>query len=388
MCGIAGFLSFRPEFDASSYVPVLNQMGNSLQRRGPDSSGIWTGKEPAIGFIHRRLSVIDLSEAGNQPMVSPSGRFVIAYNGEIYNHLQIRKELADSVLHEIHWRGHSDTETLLMAIEIWGLDKSLNSIVGMFAFALWDREAVELILVRDRIGEKPLYFGLCNDALVFASELAAFNAFPGFSAELDRDSIALFLKYSNVPAPNSIYKGIFKLVPGTYLRIDSNLDLTNQITYWSAKNVVRSGGDSPFEGSKQDAVYELKRLLHRSVGQQMLADVPLGAFLSGGIDSSTIVALMQSQSKYPVKTFSIGFSEESFDEAKYARQVANHLHTEHTELYVSAAQAQDVILELPSIYSEPFADVSQIPTFLVSHLAKQHVTVSLSGDGGDELFGG
>lgn len=391
MCGLTGFLATAT---ASAEIGVYaRRMVNTLAHRGPDDSGIWVDNEAGVALAHRRLSVLDLSSAGHQPMISPSYRFVVSYNGEIYNHLELRSEMEAEALAPA-WRGHSDTETLLAAVDTWGLEKTLEKCVGMFAFALWDSRERALTLVRDRIGEKPLYYGWIKDALVFGSELKAIRAYPGFDNRIDRRALALFLRYNYIPAPWSIYEGIWKLPPGCRVRFDAYNLAEERNTpghvqaYWSARDVAEAGMRKAFPGMEEEAAEELIRLIGRSLAGQRIADVPLGAFLSGGIDSSTVVALLQAQSTTPVRTFTIGFHEDDFNEAKQALDVARHLGTDHTELYVTAKEAQAVIPLLPTIYDEPFADSSQIPTYLVARLARQHVTVALSGDGGDELFGG
>jgi len=362
-------------------------MANAIGHRGPDDAGTWEDADAGIALAHRRLSILDVSSAGHQPMGSACGRYVIAFNGEIYNHAELRREL-EAAGKSAGWRGHSDTETLLAAISVWGIGATLEKCVGMFAFALWDRTERKLTLARDRLGEKPLYYGMQGDTLLFGSELKALRQHPAFRAEIDRDALALYLRHNCIPAPYSIYQKIRKLPPGTWLEVGQAGALREPVAYWSAQQVAESGQHDPFAGSEQDAVDELERLLKQSIGGQMVADVPLGAFLSGGVDSSTVVALMQAQSRRPVKTFTIGFSEKGYNEAEHAHAVAQHLGTEHTELYVTPAQAMAVIPRLSHIYDEPFSDSSQIPTWLVSELAREHVTVSLSGDGGDELFGG
>jgi asparagine synthase (glutamine-hydrolysing) len=390
MCGISGFWggNFRNEqgFD------VLRQMGASIKSRGPDDSGVWFDSGARVGLSHRRLSIVDLSAAGNQPMVSASGRYVIVFNGEIYNHLELRTDLAIVSNGLDTWRGHSDTETLLACLQAWGLEQTLQRAVGMFALALWDRELRTLAFARDRLGEKPLYYGIQGGVLLFASELKALRVHPAFSAEVDRGALSLYLRHNCVPSPYSIYKDIFKLAPGTFMQVDETAieqgRLPEPQTYWSFHDVVTRGMTNPFAGNAEDAINELERVLKHSVKQQLVSDVPLGAFLSGGVDSSTIVSLMQVQSRNPVKTFTVGFHEEGFNEAEHAKSVASYLGTEHTELYVTSQQALEVIPRLPVVYDEPFADPSQIPTYLVANLARQHVTVSLSGDAGDELFGG
>lgn len=379
MCGITGFLGI----SSSGSAIVVDRMASALHNRGPDDFGVWVDESAGVALAHRRLSILDLSPAGHQPMVSVSGRYVLVFNGEIYNHLELRKELTDCV-----WLGHSDTETLLSAFEQWGVEATLKKSVGMFALALWDRESRTLNLARDRLGEKPLYYGWQNGVLLFGSELKALKIHPAFVGGIDRDALTLFLRHNAIPAPYSIYQGIHKLPPGTFLQVHARQKGAQPAAYWSARSVAEIGQRHLFTGSDAEAMAELERLLSQAVGGQMLADVPLGAFLSGGIDSTTVVALMQAQSTRPVKTFTIGFNEAGYNEAEHAHAVARHLGTEHTELYVTPQDAMNVIPSLSAIYDEPFADSSQIPTYLVSRLARQHVTVSLSGDGGDELLGG
>ena len=344
-----------------------------------------------LALAHRRLSVIDLSPAGHQPMISARGRYVLVFNGEIYNHLALRAELEKDGISPV-WRGHSDTETLLACIEAWSIERALKASVGMLAFALWDRHRRILTLARDRAGEKPLYYGWQRGALLFGSELKALMAHPSFHAQIDRGALALMLRHNCIPAPHSIYKGIQKLMPGHYVSIPSEARQKAEIpavkSYWRPNGVVKAGLAAPFEGSDAEAIDALETQLLASVGSQMLADVPIGAFLSGGIDSSAVVAMMQAQSSQPVCTFTIGFDNEGYNEAVQAKAVARHLGTSHTELYVSPDDALTVIPKLPTIYCEPFSDSSQIPTFLLSTLASRHVKVALSGDGGDELFGG
>jgi len=396
MCGFVGFLGSTPFQARGEQQALLKRMSDAIIHRGPDDAGSWSDGEHGIALGHRRLSIVDLSPAGHQPMASSGGRYVIVFNGEIYNHALLRKDLeagAKAPAWRGHsWRGHSDTETLLAGFDAWGVQGTLERAIGMFAFAVWDRQAKILMLGRDRLGEKPLYYGWQgrgkNAVFLFGSELKALRAHPAFEHVIDRGSICLQMRLSYIPAPHSIYRGIAKLPPGCLLSVSASRPEPALSTYWSAEQHMRSGVTSPFTGSAQQAVDQLETLLTEAVGAQMMADVPLGAFLSGGIDSSTVVALMQAQSARPVKTFSIGFHEAGYNEAEYAKAVARHLGTDHTELYVSAAQAQSVIPQLQSIYDEPFSDSSQLPTFLVSQLARQHVTVSLSGDAGDELFCG
>jgi len=382
MCGFAGFFDPRG-FDSAEAEQLARSMASRIVHRGPDDSGVWVDGKSGIALAHQRLSVLDLSPAGHQPMKSPSGRFVIVYNGEIYNHLELREQLGG-----VAWRGHSDTETLLAAIDAWGVSATLEKCVGMFAFALWDRKSNTLILARDRLGEKPLYYGWQGKVFFFGSELKALRAHPAFQCEIDRGALALFLKYNYIPAPCSVYKGVYKLLPGAFVEVRSREIELDPTIYWSAKKWAEKGQRNLFSGDDVEAGEELERLLRQAVSSQMVADVPLGAFLSGGVDSSTIVALMQAQSSRAVKTFTIGSYNSGYNEAEQAKKVARHLGTEHTELYVSPEDAMAVIPRLPKLYDEPFGDSSQIPTFLVAELASSHVTVALSGDGGDELFGG
>tara|TARA_B100001964_G_scaffold237150_1_gene300132 strand:+ start:88 stop:2037 length:1950 start_codon:yes stop_codon:yes gene_type:complete len=385
MCGIAGFWKQSADNSAESLKQIATDMSNTLIHRGPDDFGTWVDQEVGIAFGHRRLSIIDISNAGHQPMVSANGRYVIIYNGEIYNFKELRQQL-EQLGHT--FRSHSDTEVMLAAFVQWGPGSSLVRFNGMFAFAAWDRRDRLLWLARDRIGEKPLYYGVQNGTLFFASELKAIRANPKFKPEIDRNSLASFLRFSYVPAPHCIYKGIKKLLPGHLLCLKSSIKMTEPQPYWSLEKVMSHGSKNSFSGTKEEATDELEDRIKKTVKSRMVSDVPLGAFLSGGIDSSTIVSLMQSQSDQPINTFTIGFHEKEFNEAVYAKKVAEHLDTNHTELYVTPQEAMDLIPKLPEMYDEPFADSSQIPTHLISVLARKHVTVSLSGDGGDELFAG
>lgn len=385
MCGFAGFL-------ATGGLPAeagetARAMADAIRHRGPDGDGVWLDNEAGIALAHRRLAIVDLSPAGQQPMASASGRFIIVFNGEIYNHADIRKRLeADGKAPA--WRGHSDTEVLLECIAAEGVERTIEACAGMFAFALWDRGERTLTLARDRFGEKPLYYGWAGQTFLFGSELAALARHPHWTGEIDRDAVATMMRYNNVPAPKSIYSGISKLEPGRILALDTQSREPRISTYWDMTSVARDGAAQPFSGTADEANDEVERLLKQSLAGQMMADVPLGAFLSGGIDSSTVVALMQEMGSAPVQTFSIGFSEARYDEAVHARTIARHLGTDHREMIVSPEEARGVIPDLPRIYSEPFADSSQIPTYLVAKLARQHVTVSLSGDAGDEVFCG
>lgn len=388
MCGIAGL--FRPGGgDESLLAGYVSKMTDSLRHRGPDAGNIWTNAPAGVAFGHRRLSILDLSEAGAQPMRSDCGRFTVTFNGEIYNHLDIRNEL-EAIGAGPNWRGHSDTETLLYAIRQWGVSEALQRFIGMFAFALWDEKDRKLSLCRDRFGEKPLFYGWCGRDLVFASELKALAAHPDWSPSLDRAALTGFMRYSYVPAPSTIWRDVKKLSSASVVTFAAHAvlgSMPDPAAYWSLRNHVVAAQSSRIP-DEADAAQELERLLSIAIKRQRLSDVPLGAFLSGGIDSSTIVALMQAQSTLPVRSFTIGFSENAFDEAADARKVAEHLGTSHTELYVDPRTAMDVIPRLPRMYDEPFADSSQLPTHLVAALARQHVTVALSGDAGDELFGG
>ncbi len=385
MCGIAGFLDTSRSSSSEQLTLIARRMATSLRHRGPEDEGVWVDPTTGIAFGHRRLSIIDLSPMGHQPMHSASGRYVITFNGEIYNFKALRQELEQ--LGET-FRGHSDTEIMLAAIARWGVEASLKKFNGMFAFGLWDREERTLYLSRDRAGEKPLYYGWAGKTLLFGSELKALQQHPDFRGDIDRGALAVYLRHNYIPAPHSIYEGIYKLPAGTVLAIRGFGSDASPKPYWSAKVAVEDGLANPFRGTDEEAVNQLDALLNDAVTMRMEADVPLGAFLSGGIDSSLIVAIMQANSKRPVKTFTIGFDNREFNEAESAKLVAQHIGTEHTELYVTPEEAMAVIPRLPTLYDEPFADSSQIPTFLVSQLARRNVTVSLSGDGGDELFGG
>jgi asparagine synthase (glutamine-hydrolysing) len=391
MCGFVGFMGGVASYGPSGDESVLLRMADTITTRGPDDAGYWADSDRRIGLGHRRLSIVDLSPAGHQPMVSGSGRYVLVYNGEIYNHLDCRASLAITGA-SFMWRGHSDTETLLAGFDAWGVQVTVERSIGMFAFAVWDKLTRTLTLARDRIGEKPLYYGWqgkgYHATFLFGSELKALKAHPAFTAGIDRNALCLLMRHNYIPAPYSIYQGIAKLEAGCLLTVSLAQPEPKVVRYWSAAAVAVAGCAAPFAGAPTQAVDELEVLLKSAVQQQMMADVPLGAFLSGGIDSSTVVALMQAQSSRRVKTFTIGFNEEGYNEAVHAKAVAKHLGTEHTELYVSPQQALDVIPLLPMLYCEPFSDSSQIPTFLVSQLARQQVTVSLSGDAGDELFCG
>ena len=363
-------------------------MADALRYRGPDDQGVWTDPSAGVVLAQRRLSIVDLSPAGHQPMVSASGRFVITYNGEVYSHEEMRPELE---ARGIRFRGHSDTEVILESCAAFGVAATVARLIGMFAFALWDREERTMTLVRDRLGIKPLYWAVFDGLFLFGSELKALRAHPGWSAEIDRNAAAAFLRHNCVPAPQSIYRGVQKLEPGRILTLrqsGGHLTAPRIDTFWDARQVAREGVRNRLDLSDAEAIDRLEALLGDATARRMIADVPLGALLSGGVDSSTVVALMQARSERPVKTFSIGFDAAGYDEATHAKAVAAHLGTDHTELYVTPADAMAVVPRLPEMFDEPFADSSQIPTYLVSEMARRHVTVALSGDGGDELFAG
>jgi asparagine synthase (glutamine-hydrolysing) len=383
VCGIAGF--WGPSFQPDEAAATLRRMTDAIRHRGPDDEGQWLDPEAGVALGHRRLSILDLSPEGHQPMVSAGGRFVVVFNGEIYNWQDLRRE---EEAHGTRFRGHSDTEVMLAVFERLGVAEGVRALVGMFAFALWDRQERELHLVRDRMGEKPLYYGRVGDTVLFGSELKALRAHPAWQGDLDRTATTLYLRYGYVPAPRSIYRGIGKVRPGTLVTYRDRRPEPREMTYWSAAEAAVGGAAVPSSAGATALEDHLDELLRRVVARQMIADVPLGAFLSGGIDSSLVVALMQAQSDRPVRTFTIGFHEAQYNEADHARGVASHLGTDHTELYVTPAEAMAVVPRLPEIYDEPFGDCSQVPTHLVAALARSQVTVSLSGDGGDEVFGG
>lgn len=401
MCGLSGIVRCGETIGDAQLFDAITGMNEALHHRGPDDFGTWMDREDNIALGHRRLAIIDLSEKGKQPMESACSRYVIVYNGELYNFKSMRKDLeGEGVIIE----GSSDTAVLLAAIVHWGLRSAIEKSHGMFSFALWDRVNKILSLVRDRLGEKPLYYGYSGKSFLFGSELKALASHPEWDGELDRNVLTLQLRHGYIPGPYSIYKGIYKLPPACILsvhldhirkqrEIRPNVKKTvchepGPVGYWSAREVAEAGVSDRMSCSDTEIRDELDSLLSATVRNQMISDVPLGAFLSGGVDSSLVVALMQAQSSHPVKTFTIGFHEERFNEAGYAKQVANHLGTDHTELYLTSKEAMDVIPELPDFYDEPFSDPSQIPTYLVSRLARSQVTVALSGDGGDELFAG
>lgn len=387
MCGISGFLDLENRNSVSEIRNIAMRMADTLRHRGPNDSGVWADAEAGVALSMRRLAILDLSPAGHQPMQSSNGRYVLVFNGEIYNYEDLRSELSKEG-RAGSFRGCSDTEVMLAAFEAWGVEQSVARFNGMFAFAVWNRRDRILILGRDRFGEKPLYYSRIGRRLIFGSELKALRAHPGFSGEVDPSSVALFLRYSCVPAPYSIYRNTYKLPPATLLKVSADDFFSEPRPYWSLREVVDDSVSDRLNCSEEEATEQLDCLLRDAVRTRMRSDVPLGAFLSGGIDSSVVVSLMQAQSGARVKTFTIGNHDEELDEAKEAAAVAQHLGTEHMELYVTSAEALAVIPALPQIYDEPFADSSQIPTILVSQLARQHVTVGLSGDGGDELFGG
>jgi asparagine synthase (glutamine-hydrolysing) len=385
MCGLTGFLGARQS--AEELRAAVRAMSDAIVHRGPDDSGEWLDAEHGLALGFRRLAIVDLSEAGHQPMTSASGRFVMVFNGEVYNYEAIRRELREAGRAPA-FRGHSDTEVMLAAFEAWGLEAAVQRFVGMFAVAIWDRNEHVLHLVRDRMGVKPMYYGFAGNTFLFGSELKALRRHPDFNATIDRGAVSAYLRDLYVPAPLSIYASIHKQMPGTIVTLRAGSRDVSTRTYWSAAEAAERGTANRFRGSESEAADRLDVLLRDAVALRMVADVPLGVFLSGGVDSSLVTALMQAQTSQPVKTFTIGFAEGAYDEAKYAAAIAKHLGTAHTELYVTPADAMNVIPLLPSMYDEPFADSSQIPTFLVSKMARQSVTVSLSGEGGDEVFGG
>jgi len=384
MCGLTGFWDLKTSFKEQEGLDLAKKMADRIQSRGPDSFGSWMDPKAGILFAHRRLAIQDLSPEGHQPMHSPSKRFTTIYNGEIYNGPDIQKEL---IKKGYTFRGHSDTEVMLAAFEEWGIEASVKKFIGMFAIVLWDHKEKKVILIRDRLGIKPVYWGWQGDVLFFGSQLKSFYPHPSWKSVMDRQAVTAFFRFAYVPAPLSIYEGFQKQRPGTIVEIFNDKSFKETV-FWSLEDVRDQGKNNQFMGSFEDATDALETLLKDAVKKRMLADVPLGAFLSGGIDSSTVVALMQAQSAQKIKTFSIGFQEDRYNEAVYAKEVANHLGTNHHELYVTTKDAQSVIPHLSDWYDEPFADSSQIPTYLVSKLARQFVAISLSGDGGDELFAG
>lgn len=384
MCGIAGLWDQRAHMSPEALGHAAQRMTDSMLHRGPDAGDQWCDAQAGLALGHRRLSIIDLSPAGAQPMVSSCGRFVISFNGEVYNFAELRPEL-EAVGRK--FRGHSDTEVIVEGCAEWGVETTVKRLIGMFAMALWDRRERVLYLVRDRLGIKPVYWAKFGETLIFGSELKALRAHPGWQPALDRDALAAFLRLMYVPGPKSIYQGVNKLPPGTILvaRAGAAPEIK---PYWTLEQIARDGQDARFVGSEDEAVEAIDALLGDAVRRRMIADVPLGAFLSGGIDSSVVVALMQKNNAQKVRSFSIGFHEKQYNEAEHAKAVAAHLGTDHTELYISPDHALTVIPLLPEMYDEPFSDASQIPTFLVSEMTRKHVTVALSGDGGDEVFGG
>ncbi len=390
MCGIAGFIA--DSWGRDQRTELINKMNDCLIHRGPDAAGIWLDEQSGVTLGHRRLSIRDLSPCGAQPMLSHSGRFIMVYNGEIYNAEALKDELKH-MGYTAAWRGTSDTEILLEAMEHLGTERALRTAKGMFAIALYDRQERTLSLIRDRVGEKPLFYGSINGCFVFASELTAIRQFPGFAKKIDRNAVAGYIRYGYVPAPATIYEGIYKLMPGTVMTLPGSFreEIAGKAltrSYWSMEKAARRGEETPFSGSFEEAAEKLDQILKEAVRGQMISDVPLGAYLSAGIDSATIVALMSRISTQKVKTFTIGFKEKKYNEADAAKEIAKHLGTDHTELYVGEKELKEVIPKIPSVYGEPFADSSQIPTYLVSKLAKEKVTVVLSGDAGDELFCG
>ncbi len=394
MCGISGIWTDRDSLSADALQGTLHRMRQTMIHRGPDDAGLWVDAPTGVGLAHNRLSVMDLSPNGHQPMQSFCGRYMLAYNGEIYNFLKIRDDLKKE---GCAFEGGGDTRVLVEAVSRWGLFRTIRQCNGMFAFALWDKEKQKLFLVRDRMGKKPLYYGWAGNCFIFASELKALRQHPDFSGNIDQGALTSFLKTSYVPAPYSIYKGIYKVMPGAILsitrrdiseRADVETLRQKETVYWSVLNAAGNGIKNPFQYTEAEAVRALDALLLDAVSCRMDSDVPLGALFSGGIDSSIVVSLMQEISPCPVKTFTVGFSSRDMDEAVHAKKLARHLGTDHTEIYVTGKEAMDIVPNLPKIYDEPFADSSEIPMTLISKLARTKVTVALTGDGGDELFGG
>lgn len=387
MCGIAGILSRKGQYTQELLESTVKKMTFMLSHRGPDDSGTWLDENAGLAFGHRRLSIIDRSKKGRQPMISSNNRYVICYNGEVYNFPDLRLELEDCGNKFISW---TDTEVVLTAIVQWGLKPAIRRFNGMFAFAIWDRAERKLHLIRDRLGIKPLYYGWVVNGWAFSSELKALTAIPGFCNQVDRDSLAMFMRHNYIPTPHSIYRNIFKLPPGCMitLRQGQTTSEVSPVVYWNLREIAQEGISKPFDSSLSEAIESLESLIESSTQLRMISDVPIGVFLSGGIDSSLITAFFQRHSTRPIKTFTVGFEDRVYNEADYALQVSKHLGTEHNELYIKQEDALDIIPQLPTLYDEPFADSSQIPTFFVCKLAKMNVTVSLSGDGGDELFCG
>ncbi|MDA9866930.1 asparagine synthase (glutamine-hydrolyzing) [Gammaproteobacteria bacterium] len=396
MCGIAGFITIN-NFTGHEIKTIINNMSSTLSHRGPDNTGYWICESGQVALGHKRLSILDLSTSGHQPMISSSNRFIIVFNGEIYNHLKLRQEIdvyKNSKNINFSWKSSSDTETLLVCFEMWGFEDTINKLVGMFSICLFDKELNTLKLARDRLGEKPLYFGYINNSFVFASELKALKKFPNFTNKINRNALKKYFKYMYIPCPYSIYDDIYKLEPGHIISLNIK-DIKNVVDlragikpYWSLKGIIKKNNINPLQKDDEQYLTELENHIQEAIKTQSIADVPLGAFLSGGIDSSLITSLMQKESSIPVQTFTVGFEESSFDESLFAKEVSSHLGTEHHELFVTSKEARDVIPKLPYIYDEPFSDSSQIPTFLVCLAASKKVKVALSGDAGDELFGG
>lgn len=382
MCGIAGMIGYRG--DGAGEIQKMNER---MVRRGPDAGGIWLDENRHVALGHRRLAIVDLSENGAQPMHSPDERYVLVYNGEVYNFRELRKQLESDGERGV-WRGGSDTEVILRAFAFYGVEQTLRKMKGMFALALYDRQEGRITLARDRMGEKPLYYGMVNGCFAFASDIAAIRQLSGFHNEIDCRVLSLYFQYGYIPAPYSIYQNIYKLTPGTWLNVDVSTLAHTQHSYWDLMQVAKEGEAHPFTGTRAEAADRLEQLLKDVVRGQMISDVPLGAFLSGGIDSALVVSIMQAVSDIPVRTFTIGFESEKYNEAEYAKAIAAHLKTAHTELYVGKREACEAIAQMAECFGEPFADSSQIPTMLVSRMTREHVTVSLSGDAGDELFCG
>ena len=388
MCGIAGFYTFQRLSD-NTFQEIGSTVLNSMKHRGPDDEGFWVNKSNNLLLCQVRLSILDLSIKGHQPMHSNNGRFTIVFNGEIYNHIEIRKKLISDGC-SIKWEGESDTETLLESLVYWGIEKTLTACVGMFSFAYWDSKCSKLILARDRFGEKPLYWGWQNDKFYFASELSSISCNPYFKSKINPSALNQLVRYNYIPAPNSIFHNINKLLPGHFVSIDLNQLDKEQIStpYWNLIDKVNEIKSQNLNISKKEALKLLDDKLTQVIKNQMLSDVPIGAFLSGGIDSSMIASIMQKNSRTPIQTYTIGFNNLKYNEAVYAKDIASHIGTQHNELYINDLDVINLVSKMPYYYSEPFADSSQLPTFLLCEMVSKHVKVALSGDAGDELFGG
>ncbi len=390
MCGIAGIIDCSSA-QRSELIEIANRMCKVLRHRGPDDSGVWVNEEDGVAISHRRLSIIDLSNAGKQPMKSECGRFILTFNGEIYNHRSIRKEINNISDYKYSWKGHSDTETVVAGISLWGIEKTLKKLQGMFALGVWDKVEKTMTLARDRAGEKPIYYAYSNKELIFGSELKAIRFSKRLSWDLDLDAVDLYIRNNYIPAPQTIYKGVKKLEPGKYIQFKLNRDCIYQSRiedYWSLADIALEGMENSFNDSYEENIKSLDSLINASVKSQMLADVPIGSLLSGGIDSTLITAIMQKNCDYKVNTFTLGFEDSIYDESRHSKKIARYIGTEHHELIINSQDIITRLTELPQIYDEPFADSSQLPTLMVMELASKNVKVALTGDGGDEFFGG